>query len=34
MSVASIYEPIQEGLGMVEEKLKSFAQVDFPWVGS
>jgi len=32
MSVASIYEPIHEGLGMVEEKLISFARVDFPWV--
>ncbi len=32
LSVASIYEPIQEGLGMVEEKLKSFANVDLHWV--
>ncbi|MCK4362259.1 MAG: polyprenyl synthetase family protein [Dehalococcoidia bacterium] len=32
MSIASIYEPIQEGLGMVEEKLKDFARVDFPWI--
>lgn len=31
MSIASIYEPIQEGLGMVEEKLKTFTQVDRPW---
>ena len=32
MSIASIYEPVQEGLEMVEEKLKSFANVDLPWV--
>ena len=32
MSIASIYEPIQEGLGMVEEKLKTFCQVDLPWM--
>lgn len=32
MSIASIYEPVQEGLGMVDDKLISFARVDFPWL--
>ena len=32
MSIASIYEPVQEGLRMVEEKLKTFRQVDLPWM--
>ncbi len=32
MSIASIYEPIQEGLRMVDDKLISFARVDFPWL--
>ncbi len=30
MSIASIYEPVQEGLRMVDDKLISFARVDFP----
>ena len=32
MSIASIYEPVQEGLRMVDDKLISFARVDFPWL--
>jgi octaprenyl-diphosphate synthase len=32
LSIASIYEPVQEGLRMVDEKLIGFAKVDLPWV--
>jgi octaprenyl-diphosphate synthase len=32
LSIASIYEPIQDGLSVVEDKLKSYALVDRPWV--
>lgn len=32
MSIASIYEPVKDGLEMVEDKLKSYSRVDFPWV--
>lgn len=32
MSIASIYEPIQDGLQMVEERLKGYVMVDRPWV--
>lgn len=32
MTIASIYEPIQQGLRMVEENLKTFSRDDFPWM--
>ncbi len=32
VSVASIYEPIKDGLELVEKRLKSLASVEFPWV--
>ena len=32
MSVTSIYEPIKDGLELVELRLKSLASVEFPWV--
>ena len=32
VSVTSIYEPIKDGLELVEKRLKSLASVEFPWV--
>lgn len=32
MSVESIYEPIKDGLELVERRLKALASVEFPWV--
>ncbi|MBE0415251.1 MAG: polyprenyl synthetase family protein [Dehalococcoidia bacterium] len=32
MTIASIYEPIQPGLRMVEESLKEFSKADLPWM--
>jgi len=32
LSIATIYEPIQEGLELVEEKLMDFSHVDYPWI--
>ena len=32
MSVASIYEPIKDGLELVEKRLKFLSNVEFPWV--
>lgn len=32
MSIASIYAPIQDGLKLVEDRLKSYVLVDRPWV--
>jgi geranylgeranyl pyrophosphate synthase len=32
LSIATIYEPIQEGLDLVEEKLMDFSHVDYPWI--
>ncbi len=32
MSITSIYEPIQDGLKLVEERLKSCVPVERPWV--
>ncbi len=32
VSVESIYEPIKDGLDLVEKRLKSLSNVEFPWV--
>jgi len=32
VSITSIYEPIQDGLKLVEERLKSYVLVERPWV--
>lgn len=32
LTIASIYEPIQPGLRMVEESLKEFCKADLPWM--
>jgi len=32
LSITSIYEPIQDGLKLVEERLKSYVLVERPWV--
>jgi len=32
LQLSQIYEPIQEDLGKVEDRLKAVSQVDFPWL--
>lgn len=32
MTIASIYEPIQQGLNTVEDNLKTFTRADLPWM--